>query len=108
MHFLVRKMKLDLQNELIHALYKEDRLEALLQEHPGVAAQRARAQEQVLVLSRAQSIIDEAGVWDLGEEGLNVRIPPRPVISPPPPRASIVPPGQAKNPAATVIPFQPR
>jgi len=63
-HFLVNQAKNTIQNELVRALYKEDKFDQLLEEDPQVAQKRASCAQMIKVLNKAQLIINE--VRDLG------------------------------------------
>jgi len=65
MHFLVNYVKQNLHNRLIEELYKEDKLEELLQEDKEVAAQRMNCKAMLDVLKRATTIINQVSDSEL-------------------------------------------
>jgi len=50
MHFLVNASKDNIQNELVSSLYKEELMDDLLSESPGIAARRKQCKEMLQVL----------------------------------------------------------
>jgi len=59
MHFLVMKTAENLHNHLVQTLYKDETLQALLQESPEVTDKRANARQQLDVLEHASKIISD-------------------------------------------------
>lgn len=59
MYLLVNKSKETLQNQLIKELYKEDKLDMLLEESNDVAQKRAHLEKMIKVLTAAQSVLSE-------------------------------------------------
>lgn len=58
-HFLINEMKRSMQQEIIQVLYKEERLQELLQESPLVAEQREKYRREVEMLKKAHEILNE-------------------------------------------------
>ena len=59
MHFLVNKSKINLQSELVRALYKPELFDDLLKENEAIAQKRKATQKMLKVLTKAQDIINE-------------------------------------------------
>jgi len=59
MLLLVNKSKESLQNQLIKELYKEDRLDQLLEESSDVAQKRSELEKMIKVLTAAQNVLME-------------------------------------------------
>lgn len=59
MHFLVNFVKENLQNRLVHELYKEDLFSVLLEEDEAIAKEREKVKQALDVYKKAGSIIAE-------------------------------------------------
>ncbi|KAJ0398185.1 hypothetical protein P43SY_000554 [Pythium insidiosum] len=59
MNFMVNHAKENVQNELVSALYREDKLGELLRETGDVAARRSNCHEMRMLLQRALEIVNE-------------------------------------------------
>jgi len=64
MHFLVNTSKENMQNRLVQDLYKEDRLEDLLEENPEIAQRRKRCKQMLDALVKANAVLMELRDFD--------------------------------------------
>jgi len=65
MHLLVNKTKKAVHNRLVEKLYKEEKLEELLSETPEVASRRQATKTMVMMLKKAQEILNEVIDYNL-------------------------------------------
>jgi len=59
MFFMVQKSKGEMQNHLVQKLYKEDRLQHLIQESTDITSKRIKCKNTLELLYKAQSILNE-------------------------------------------------
>ncbi len=59
MHFLVNHVKANLHERLLQLLFRDDQAAVLLQEDPGVAAERTRCRSRLQVFDKASAILAE-------------------------------------------------
>jgi len=65
MHFLVNTSKVNIRNELVKSLYKEDLFEELLEENPEMANRRKACKEMLDALTKANEVLLEVRDFNL-------------------------------------------
>jgi len=65
MHFLVNTSKVNIRNELVKCLYKEDLFEDLLEENPEIANKRKACKEMLDALTKANEVLLEVRDFNL-------------------------------------------
>lgn len=65
MHFLVNTSKVNIRNELVKSLYKEELFGELLEENPEIASRRKACQEMLDALTKANEVLYEVRDFNL-------------------------------------------